>query len=153
MKNRIFGGIGLVLTGVLLAVGPHTIFKICDQSHHQAGASNCFWTSQALLGIGLVFALLGLVYMAFKSASVRAGLSLSAAGNMLLTFLTANVFIGMDADAMMACRVTTLPAVNTIAVIGFILTAVNTIYLLRQGGAKGVTGNAGNQADYAVAGA
>jgi hypothetical protein len=141
MKNRIIGGIGIIILGALLAAGPQKLFKICEQSHH-SGASNCFWTGQALIGIGIVFALLGFAYLIFSDTHVRAGLSLTVAANIILTFLQANVLIGMDADAMMACRVSTLPAVNVISVIALVLASINTIYLLRTKRGKGAGGNA-----------
>jgi hypothetical protein len=138
MKNRIIGGLGAILTGGLVAIGPQTIFKICEQSHH-TGPSVCFWTSRAVIGTGVVFALLGISYILSRSPLLRAGLSFAAAANVILTFLLANVLIGMDSDAMMACRVKTLPALNVISTIVFALAAGNFVWLIRGNppGAKG----------------
>ncbi|MDR2357169.1 MAG: DUF4418 family protein [Oscillospiraceae bacterium] len=135
MKNRLIGGGVTVLTGALLAAGPRTVFKICDQSHH-AGHSTCFWTAQTTLGIGIVLALIGVAYVFFTDARIRAGLSLAAAGDVLFVLLTANVFIGVDSDPMMSCRLKTLPALNVISAAALVLSAVNVIWLLR-GPARG----------------
>jgi hypothetical protein len=130
MVNRIVGGILAIVTGVLLAVGPQTLFKICEQSHHE-GHSVCFWTGQATIGIGIVVALLGLLYVVLNDPGVRAGLSIGIASLLVLTLLIANVLIGVEDSAMMPCRLATLPALNIISVLAFALSAVNTGYLLR----------------------
>lgn len=130
MKNRVIAGTITIITGFLVAVGPQTLFKICDQSHH-GGVSTCFWTGRALIGVGIVFALLGIAYLFFRDTRLRAGLSLAAAANVVLTFLLANLLIGMDPDPMMACRIATLPALNIISVLALIFAVINTLYLLR----------------------
>jgi hypothetical protein len=130
MVNRIVVGILTIITGVLLAVGPQTLFKICEQSHHE-GHSVCYWTAQATIGIGIVLALLGLLYVVFSDPGVRVGLSIGIASLLVLTFLIANVLIGVEDSAMMPCRLATLPALNIISVLAFALSAVNAGYLLR----------------------
>jgi hypothetical protein len=139
MKNRIFGGAATIIVGALTAVGPHTIFKICDQGHHE-GHSTCFWTGQATIGVGIIIALLGIAYLIFASPQTRAGISLAVAATSVLTFLLANVLIGMDDMASMACRVKTLPALNIISILSFALAVGNTAYLLVKS-RKGVSGN------------
>jgi hypothetical protein len=140
MKNRIIAGSAAISGGALIALGPQTLFKICDQSHH-AVTSICFWTGQAAIGIGAVLALLGGAYFFFRSPQIRAGLSLGIAANIILLVLTANVLIGMDEMPMMACRVSTLPALNVISAVDLVLASINTVYLLRKqnGGLPGRT--------------
>jgi hypothetical protein len=142
MKNRLFAGGAAIIAGALFAAGPRTIFKICDQGHH-AGHSVCYWTSQTALAAGITLALAGVAYMFFADPRVRAGLSLAAAGDALIVLLTANVFIGVDPDPMMACRIATLPALNVVGSLTIILAATNAAALLR--GARG--GNGGGAAD------
>jgi hypothetical protein len=130
MKNRIIVGVLVIMTGALLAVGPYTLFEICDQGHHE-GHSICFWTRQVTLGIGIVLILLGVFYIVFNDPGIHAGLSIGIAAGFVLTLLVANVLIGVDDDPMMSCRTTTLPALNVISVLSFVLAVVNTGYLLR----------------------
>jgi len=131
MKNRIIGGIGQIIVGALVAVGPQTIFKICDQSHHST-PSTCFWTGQALIAVGIAFALLGVCYLFFSDTHLRTGLSLASCVTVVLVILITNVFPGMDEDSMMSCRVTTLPTLNFISIVSLALGAVNTGYLIRK---------------------
>jgi ABC-type uncharacterized transport system permease subunit len=131
MKNRIIVGVVVILSGVLVAVGPHSLFPVCDQSHH-ATTSNCYWTGQASIGIGIVMVLLGIAYIFLANEQARAGVSIGVAASFLLLFLLANVFIGMSDMETMRCRTTTLPILNTISVLGFVLASVNVGYLLRR---------------------
>jgi hypothetical protein len=129
-KNRIAVGLLTIATGALLAIGPQALFKICDQGHHE-GHSTCFWTGQATIGIGIVLIALGVLYLVLSDPGIRVGLSVGIAAALVLTFLVANVLIGVDDDAMMPCHTTTLPALNVISVLSFALAAFNTGYLLR----------------------
>jgi hypothetical protein len=131
MKNRIIVGIATIITGALLAIGPQALFKICDQGHHE-GHSVCFWTGQAAIGIGIVLALLGLLYLAFSNPGIRAGLSIGIALDLVLILLVANVLIGTCDSAMMRCNTTALPALNVISVLALALAVVNTGYLFRR---------------------
>jgi hypothetical protein len=132
MRNRIIVGLLTIATGILLAVGPQLLFKICEQGHHEEH-SVCFWTGQATIGIGIVLVLLGLFYLVFSDPNIHVGLSIGIALSLVLTFLIANVLIGVDSDTMMSCHTTTLPALNVISIVSFALSAVNTGYLLRIG--------------------
>ncbi|MDR1640570.1 MAG: DUF4418 family protein [Clostridiales bacterium] len=131
MKNRLIAGPLAAISGLLVAIGPQTMFKICDPSHHSV--SNCFWTGQALIGVGSVLATLGVIYIFIASQQTRAGLSLAIASDAVLAFLIANVLIGMDSNPMMACRTTTLPILNIISVLTFVFAIGNTIYLAAKG--------------------
>ncbi|MDR3258638.1 MAG: DUF4418 family protein [Fusobacteriaceae bacterium] len=137
-KNQIGGGITAIVTGALIAYGPQSLFKICDQGHHHAGHSACYWTAQATIGTGIILAIFGIVYLFAISTQLRIGLSVGFAGVIALTFLIANVLIGMDLDPMMACRIKTLPALNVISIITFILVIANVIWLLSQNSQRGV---------------
>jgi hypothetical protein len=131
MKNRLAAGPLAAISGLLVAIGPQTMFKICDPSHH--AVSNCFWTGQALIGVGSILAALGIAYIFISSPQTRAGVSLAIASDAILVFLIANVLIGMDDNPMMACRTTTLPILNIISVLTFVLAAANTVYLALKG--------------------
>jgi hypothetical protein len=130
-RNRIIGGLTAAASGALTAIGPQTLFRICDQTHHMEGLSVCFWTARAEIGIGTLIALIGVAYIFFADRHARVGLSLGAAGAALLSLAVANFLIGVDDSPMMACRLATLPALNVVAVITVVLASANTVWLLR----------------------
>jgi hypothetical protein len=132
MKNRILGGVLIILSGALVALGPQFLFTICDQTHHHDDVhSICYWTAQAAIGIGIVLGLLGIAYLIFADQKVRSGLSIGIAGSFVLLLLIANVLIGVDAMPDMPCQLATLPALNIISIFGLLGSAANTVYLLR----------------------
>ncbi|MDR3137221.1 MAG: DUF4418 family protein [Coriobacteriales bacterium] len=130
MQNRLLVGLSTIVVGILLALGPQLLFKICDQEHH-VGHSACYWTGQATIAIGIVLVLLGTVYLLFNNAGIRAGLSIGITSALVLTLLVVNVLIGVDPDPMMPCHTTTLPALNVISILSLALAVANTGYLLR----------------------
>jgi hypothetical protein len=131
MKNRLLYGSFVVIAGLLTSIGPQTIFKICEPSHH--GIENCFWTGQAAIGIGALLAALGLASALFSNKGARAGLSLAIGGNSALMLLVANLLIGVHEDPMMQCRIAALPALNVISVLTVAASAANFALLSAKG--------------------
>ncbi|MDR0819672.1 MAG: DUF4418 family protein [Oscillospiraceae bacterium] len=134
LKNRAAAAAVSVVSGALVAAGPQSLFKICDQSHHAhtGGFSTCYYTAQAEIGIGIVLALLGIAYLLFSNPDTHIGLTIGIALGALLAFLAPNALIGMDSDPMMACLTATLPALNIITIATFLFAAGNIIYLTRK---------------------
>jgi hypothetical protein len=131
MKNRIITGTATITGGALVALGPWTLFKICEQSHH-AETTTCYWTGRAAIGIGVALVVFGLTYCFFRSPQSRLGLSIGMAITLALLFFTANILIGVCVMPEMSCRLRTLPALNVISVLGFVLAVINTVYLLKE---------------------
>jgi F0F1-type ATP synthase assembly protein I len=134
LKNRTFIAAVSLILGVGVAVGPQSLFKICDQTHgaHMGSYSVCHYTAQAEIGIGIVLALLGVAYFIFSNPNTHIGLTVGIALSAVLAFLVPNVLIGMDADPMMACRTATLPALNILSVAAILFAAGNLLYLSRK---------------------
>ena len=128
VKHVVFSIIFLV-SGLLIAFGPQFIFKICDQHHGEI--TNCFWTARALLGTGILIALLGILSLLFKNTGVLTGLGISILLNSLLAFLISNVLIGMCEHSTMDCRLITLPVLNVISIPVIVLAAVHVFLLSR----------------------
>lgn len=166
MKNRLVTGIAVIVLGLLIAVGPSTIFPVCgvrdtggsamlgvqsdngamsgtgedssgdpvESSGHSSNSSSstvmkCHWTAQALLGVGILIAILGALLIVFASKQVRLGLSIALALNGILAFLIPNVLIGVCGSAHMLCRTLTLPANSVISGIAVVAAIANAAYL------------------------
>jgi hypothetical protein len=135
VKNRVIGGAAAIVVGLLTAIGPQLLFKICDQNHHMeadGAASVCYYTAKAAIAIGAVTAILGILYIVFVSRQIRAGFSIAIALNALAVFAIANFLIGVDDMAMMSCRMYTLPALNVISLLSFAAALVNAIWLIKK---------------------
>lgn len=74
MKKKIISGALIFVFGLLIAIGPFSIFHVCkpDQSEMYM---KCYWTARAELGIGIVISILGLLSAISASAKTRIGLN------------------------------------------------------------------------------
>lgn len=128
MKNRVISGIVAIVFGGLIALGPQYLFKICGQTH---GVTACYWSAQAEIGIGAVFALLGIAIFAISDPRIRIGLSLSAVFNGVLAFAIVHFLIGVCEMPDMDCRLRTLPALDIITIAAILVSAANVFYLIK----------------------
>ena len=70
-KKYIFGVI-FIVSGVLLALMPYKIAPVC----HADKMMKCFWTGRALLGTGVLLAVLNVFFCVMKAvSSLRISLS------------------------------------------------------------------------------
>lgn len=128
MKNRLITGIGAILFGLLISIGPKTIFKVCA-AKPDGTWMKCHWTVQADLGVGLLIAALGVLLLIFSSESTRLGLSIAIALAGILVLLFPTALIGGCSVATMNCQRITFPALEllgSLTVFGF---TFNSIFL------------------------
>ncbi|MDR3354348.1 MAG: DUF4418 family protein [Synergistaceae bacterium] len=135
-RNRAIAGAAGVILGGLIALGPQYVFKICEQTGHHGGVTQCFWTGRAEMGVGALIAVIGIVYLLTKDARVRAGLSIAASLSGALSLAVIDVLIGVCGEADMSCRLATLPAINIVGIITAFSAAANAFYLLRRQSAE-----------------
>lgn len=132
MKNRLISGIGAILAGLLVAVGPQTIFRLCGPKPDGTWMK-CHWTGQAELGVGLFIAALGVLLLVFSNEKVRLGLSLAAVLAGVLVLLLPTALIGGCSMSTMNCQRLTFPALEilgSLTVAGF---TFNSVFLLLGG--------------------
>jgi hypothetical protein len=129
MKNRLFPGISFIVLGLLIAIGPFTIFQVCKWDMM---IMKCFWTARAELGAGILIAILGILTLLFASSRIRLGLSISAALNGILVLLIPTVLIGVCEESLLPCRVLTLPSLVILSSILIVISFVNVIVLLKK---------------------
>lgn len=128
MKNRIITAATLIVLGFLIAIGPRTIFEVCESMG--GDHMTCHWTAQAELGVGVVIAVLGLLHLVFKSLEIRAGLSIATLLNGVFALLIPTWLIGVCGMPSMSCHAVTRPALLVISILVIIVSVANAIYLL-----------------------
>ena len=74
MKNRIGFGMFYIIMGALLALGPKYIFVGCEFKMDKP--MKCWWSTQAIVGIGILFIVAGICYMIIKSQEIKIGISI-----------------------------------------------------------------------------
>jgi len=127
MKNRIITGVSFVILGVLIAIGPLYIFKVCSPMGKEV--MKCFYTAKAEIGVGSLIAILGVLLFVFKSAQTRFGVSISVTFAGILAGLIPTVLIGVCSMPAMHCHMVTLPAIIVLSVLTIAGSIINSLYL------------------------
>jgi hypothetical protein len=130
MKNRIISGVAALIFGLLIALGPQFLFKVCPVVGDTI--MKCHWSAQAEIGAGGLIAALGIALVIFASSKTRLGLSIGIFLSAGLVLLIPHVLIGGCSMPSMQCRKITFPALTAIAILLLISSALNAIYLARK---------------------
>jgi hypothetical protein len=130
MKNRIISGGAVIVSGLLIALGPQFLFKICPVMGDMI--MKCHWSAQAEIGVGAVIAALGIALIIFASPKTRLGLTIGIFLSAVLALLIPHVLIGGCVNHTMPCRKITFPAVTVISILLLITAALNVLYLSRK---------------------
>ncbi|WP_051656543.1 DUF4418 family protein [Butyrivibrio sp. AE3004] len=130
MKNRIISGITFIILGLLIAVGPQSIFAVCGPME-DGKFMKCHWTAQAELGIGLAIVFLAAGILFFKSEQIRAGLSIAAFALSIVSVLVPTKLIGVCGGEHMQCHSLTKPVLIILGIAGAVFALANTFFLLK----------------------
>jgi hypothetical protein len=129
MKNRIITGAGGILSGLLIALGPQYIFRLCGPGA-DGSWMRCQFTGQAEICVGFLICALGAALLVFSSRQAGLALSLAIMLTALLSLLFPSALIGGCMMETMACRRTVFPALTVIGAITIAGFALNALYLL-----------------------
>lgn len=131
MKRRIIFGAVFVILGLLIAVGPYTIFHVCRSDGDML--MNCQRTARAELVTGIAVTLLGIAYSIARNHKLNIAVGSVIAVIAIAAYLIPNVIIGVCENAHMHCRAMALPSLTVLSIIIFAIAAVNVIYLFVKG--------------------
>jgi hypothetical protein len=129
MKNRIISGSGVVVFGLLIALGPQFLFKVCPVGDM---VMKCHWSAQAEIGIGILIAALGIALVIFANPRIRLGLTIGVFLSGILALLIPQVLIGGCPMHTMACRKIAFPSITVVTIFLLIGMALNAFYLARK---------------------
>ena len=129
LKNKISAAFNFA-AALLLAFGPWFLFKTCGT---EVKIMKCFWTSRAEIAVALILLSLAAAAFASKEKSTLATVAaLSIAASLVAAALPA-FLIGGCMKPDMACRTTTFPAIDLIALANIAAQGV-ILFLLRKRG-------------------
>lgn len=123
-KNYIFGAL-FVIAGLLIAIGPKTLFAVCNSDGEMT--MKCFYVAQTELAIGIAIAVLGIVLAVLKDNIAQITASIALALNGIITILIPDVLIGVCKNAHMHCNAVTRPALNILGAVVIILAVVGAV--------------------------
>ena len=130
MKIRIIGGAAAIVFGLLIALGPQLLFKVCEPMGENF--MKCHWSAQAEIGIGAVIAALGIALILFVNLKVRLGLAIGILLSGIHALLIPHVLIGGCAMESMPCRKIAFTAITVISILLIIGLGFYTAYLARK---------------------
>jgi hypothetical protein len=132
MKIRIFSGGVVIILGLLIALGPQFLFKVCPVA--EGMIMKCHWSAQAEIGVGALIAALGIALILFANPKTRLGLTIGIFLAGVLALLIPHNLIGGCAMHSMACRKIAFPSITVISILLLIGSALYTFQLARRKG-------------------
>ena len=108
MKRFSPGAAAVLLLSVVIAVGSVSFLGPCV--HEDGSFGSCHWAGQAMLGIGLLLAVLSLAGLLVKDGRLRAGILFAAAAAAVLGIFVPGTLIRLCGMATMRCRAVMRPA-------------------------------------------
>jgi hypothetical protein len=124
-KNMIFGSVVMVL-GLLVALGPQFLFKVC--AHGETGYPHCHWSAQAEIGIGLLIAALGICMIIFTDPKTHLGLLIGIFLAGIIALFIPHALIGGCGMMTMQCHRVAFPAITAESVVLLVFSAVIAVY-------------------------
>ena len=126
-KNKITG-IVIALLGLLTALIPTVIFKVCAAMDGKF--MKCHWTSQVEVALGIAVLVLGLLIVLAKENAASSAYAAASAINGVLVILIPTVVIGVCGSADMPCNSGTKPALIIAGALIIVVALINTISYL-----------------------
>ena len=124
MKQKITF-IGTILVGALLAFGPQFLFRPCPTTEK---VMKCFYSCKALIAIGLIVMLTGVLELLAKETESLRFLAVIGAAACILSFMVPTVLIGACMKPEMTCNVVTFPVTHALSAAGLVLQALSMVF-------------------------
>jgi len=131
MKDILKGAAAAAL-GLIIALGPKFIFTACTVGGCSCCGEypQCFWATQAVLGMGFLIAALGLCMIIFNDPKTQLGMLIGIFVTAVIAILIPYVFIGGCPGKTMACYRRAFPGIAVFASITLAYSAFITVLTL-----------------------
>jgi len=145
LKRSIIVGTVIIVLGLLIALGPQFLFKVCDLNMASTGEADdccavpeeadccsstassiplCHWSAQAEIGMGFLIVALGICMLVFTDAKTQQGLSIGVFFAAIVALFIPNTLIGGCSSMAMACHRIAFPALTVESVILLVFSTV-----------------------------
>ena len=128
MTKKSIPALIVLLLSILIAVGSQTFLGACVHDDGSFGA--CHWACRALLGEGILLAVLALLTLALKRE--RPGLYLAMLPASLLGMLTPGTLIAICKAPTMRCRMVTRPAMMVLFALALVAALIGWLLSRRE---------------------
>ena len=131
-KKGLIWAVAYLVLGLLIAIGPQTIFKVCKSGGDMV--MPCFYTARAEIVVGAVIAVLGIALYFLRSGLAKVITGILILISSIAAFLIPTVIIGVCDSPHMHCNAVTRPALIVLSSLTFIIAAVNTVINVKEAG-------------------
>lgn len=125
MNKTRLTGIVIAVLGLLTALIPTVIFKVCAAMDGKF--MKCHWTSQTEVALGIATIVLGLLIVLSKEKAAGAAYAIASAINGVLVILIPTVVIGVCGSADMPCHSGTKPALIIAGALIIVTALINAV--------------------------
>jgi hypothetical protein len=130
MKKGIIFGTVVIVSGLLIALGPQFLFKVCGTSCGCCGdIPICHWSARAEIGIGMLISALGICFIVFNDSKTQFGQIVGVFLSGIIALFIPHALIGGCEIKDMACHRIAFPALTVESVILLIFSAIIAVYL------------------------
>jgi len=126
LKNRYLSAIIYLAYGLLIAVGPQTLFKVCTS---EASTMKCYWTSRGEIGVGVLFLFNAVIALVFKERQNQRLISIFGFGAGILALALPLYLIGGCGNSKMPCNTTAFPVIYLLTGLVLVYIVLNVVYL------------------------
>ena len=125
MNKTRLTGIVIAFLGLLTALIPTVIFKVCEAMDGKF--MKCHWTSQTEVAVGIATLVLGVLIVLSKEKAAGAAYAVASAINGVLVILIPTVVIGVCGSADMPCHSGTKPALIIAGALIIVTALINAV--------------------------
>jgi hypothetical protein len=147
-KNIIYSSVIIVL-GLLIALGPQFLFKVCDPAMvstedaddcctvpEESGCCTstaasipvCHWSARGEIGVGLLIVALGICILVFTDFKTQLGLAIGVFFTAIVALFIPHILIGGCSSIAMACHKVAFPALTVESIILLIFSLFIVVY-------------------------
>jgi hypothetical protein len=130
VKKAIISGATVIVLGLLIALGPQFLFKVCG--HGEGGFPHCHWSAQAEIGVGLLIVALGACMIVFPDPKTHLGLIIGVLMASIIAFAIPNFLIGGCGSLAMKCRKVAFPALTAESIVLLVFSAIMVTIIVMQ---------------------
>ena len=125
MNKTRLTGIVIAVLGLLTALIPTVIFKVCEAMDGKF--MKCHWTSQTEVAVGIATLVLGVLIVLSKEKAAGAAYAVASAINGVQVILIPTVVIGVCGSADMPCHSGTKPALIIAGALIIVTALINAV--------------------------
>ena len=131
MKKTVIFSTLIIISGLLIALGPIFLFKTCPLGCC-AVYPDCLWSRQTELGMGMIITVLGISFILYNDPKVQLGLSIGLFLTGFMVLLIPHVIIGGCVIKSMECLLVTFPALTVLGIFVTVFSGIKIVTLKKE---------------------